>query len=164
MDHKTSHDDEIKMKFDKKIIYSVIITAIVVFAISFMIFKYLPEHKQGSGINEYKKQIFDRISCQYKCPLTEQTYQDKTQTLPDATCVQQCASNLKTLQGNSIVQYSNTDLQNDNLFVDIEGLITSCRNTSLNQSASTPTLDNVKFFGCVVDGLDKLRLDYSYLD
>ncbi len=160
MDHK----DEIKLNVNGKVVSAIIITAVIVFAISFVIFKYIPDQNKNSGVNEYKKQIFDSVSCQYKCPLTSQTSQNKTQLLPDLSCVQKCTADLKTRQNDTTqIQYSDPDLKKDNLFTDIQNLVTSCKTTSIDQKLTPPAINNTMFFTCVAQGLDTIKPKYKYL-
>ncbi|HLC78353.1 MAG TPA: hypothetical protein VJH92_04470 [Candidatus Nanoarchaeia archaeon] len=154
--------DEIKLKLSGKVLAAVIITAIVIFLLTFAIFKYLPDQKRASEVNSYKKQIFDSVVCQYSCPLKEQAIQNKTQLLPDQTCVQQCAGDLNTAKEES-AKFSDNDLKTDTLYSDIEALVASCRTSSVDSSGTIPKLDNVKFFDCVKQGLEGLKTNYSYL-
>jgi len=154
--------EHIKIKVNKKVVYLIVFTTIIVFLLSFLIFKYFPEQKRTSDINSYKKQIFDSISCQYGCPLTEQKLQNKTQLLPDQSCVQKCTIDLKSNKNESD-KFSDQDLKNDDLFLDVENLVTSCKNSSIDQSLILPSINNTLFFNCVTQDLNNFKIKYPYL-
>ncbi len=143
----------------KAVITAVIITAIVTFAISYIIFKYLPESKENSKMNEYKRELYSSTLCQYSCPLTPQQIQNKTQNFPEPVCVQNCTTNFKKLQasGNKI---SNEQLEQDNLIKDMSSAVSTCKTEATD---SNKTLNNTLFFSCSIEKLGALKDKYSYL-
>lgn len=148
--------------FDGKTLSAIILTAIVVFLLTFLILNYIPDNKRQSELNSYKKDMFDSFACQYQCPLKEQLFQNKTQLLPDVSCTQQCTTALKNKQNESD-KFSNNDLKNDNLFLDVEKLVSECRTSSVNNSTMIPSINNTLFFDCVKGKIEPLRSQYKYL-
>lgn len=154
-----------KKNNSNKIIISVVATAIVVFLVCYIIFGYLPKYKEQVKINDYKKGLYDSIVCQYSCPLTIQTLGNKTQELPEQSCVMQCTSNLRAIQ-NSTDSIPNSALLNDDLIKDIEKEINTCKTVSVSENPKTklPELNNTLFFNCSAQGISSLKDKYSYLN
>lgn len=144
----------------KSVIIAIIITAVITFSISYIIFKYIPDNNQNIKINDYKKELYSSTLCQYSCPLTLQTAQNKTQYLPEQSCVQNCTVDVKKIQasGDAI---SNAQLKNDKLLDDMSVAITNCRTEAVD--VNTKTLNNTLFFTCSIEKLRGLKDKYSYL-
>ena len=144
----------------KAVIIAVMITALVTFAISYVIFKYLPEDKENSKINEYKKELYSSTLCQYSCPLTPQEVQNKTQYFPEPICVQNCTKGFNALKasGGSI---SNEQLEKDKLIDDMSNAVKACQTEAVDPA--TKTLNNTLFFSCSIEKLSLLKDKYSYL-
>src|SRR3989344_2132296 len=90
-----------EIKLSKKVVYAVIITAVVVFLISYGVFKYYPEQKKLSDLNSYRRALYGSIACQYSCPLESQIINNKTgetELLPGLECVKSCTSSFRALQ------------------------------------------------------------------
>ncbi len=149
-------------KKDYNVLYAVIITAIAVFAISYLIFNYIPNHKQATEIHSYKKALYDSVLCQYQCPLIEQNYNNKTVNAPNASCVQECSTTFKNkqLEGQS---FSDKDLLDDNLIKDIQSVIGNCKNESIIQNGNLPSVDSNKPFPCSITRLNSLKDKSPYL-
>lgn len=145
----------------KSVIVAVIITAVITFAISYIIFKYIPDNNQNLKINEYKKELYTSTLCQYSCPLTLQEAQNKTQYLPEPVCVQDCTKNFKELQasGDTI---SNEQMKNDKLIDDMPNAINACKKEAVD--INTKTLNNTLFFTCSIEKLSALKSKYNYLN
>tara|TARA_Y100000034_G_scaffold102532_1_gene127445 strand:- start:1161 stop:1673 length:513 start_codon:yes stop_codon:yes gene_type:complete len=108
----------------------------------------------------YKKALYDSISCQYSCPLLFQEFQNKSQYLPSRTCVQNCIADFEAL-GLDSTRYTDSDLLNDALVIDLEQAITDCRAKSFINSTET---DSQAFFQCSVQELEEIKSDYPYLE
>lgn len=154
---------------DNKVFYMVLITAVAVIVIAAIIFFAIPKNSQTNiekahqeAINSYKKSLYSSITCQYSCPLTNQTYQNQTQLLPQLSCVQTCTADFKKRQAEGM-NYSDSDLLTDNLIKDIDGVVQVCRNESLVQTATLPTFNSSFYFPCVSTGLKQLAPKYPYL-
>jgi len=148
-------------KTSKYVITAIIITAVITFSISYIIFRYIPDNNQNLKINEYKKELYDSTLCQYSCPLTLQEAQNKTQYLPESGCVQNCTADIKEIQsvGDAI---SNAQLKNDKLLEDMSVVITNCKKEAID--INTKTLDNTLFFTCSAEKLSELKNKYAYLN
>ena len=148
-------------KLSKQIILAVIITSIIIFSVSFFVFKYIPENKQNSKVNDYKKELYNSILCQYSCNLTLQQFQNKTEYLPDKTCVENCTKKFKELQlsGESI---SNDQIKNDRLIEDLSNTINSCKTEAFDKN--NLELNNTLFFECSKEKLSELKTKYKYLN
>jgi len=144
----------------RAVIAAVIITAVITFAISYTIFKYLPESQANLKINEYKKELYSSTLCQYSCPLTPQQIQNKTQYFPEPGCVQNCTTSFKAIQ-TSGDKISNEQLKNDKLIEDMSSAVNSCKTEAVDPA--TKTLNNTLFFSCSVEKLGSLKDKYSYL-
>ena len=153
-----------EIKLNKKVIYSVIITAIVVFLVAYIVFKYYPEQKKLSDLNSYRKALYESISCQYSCPLESQVVENKTgesELLPGLECVKSCTSSFRALQiSNSSV--SDSELQADGLVNDITSTVNGCKQKAFNNS--TFKVDTSAYFPCVSEDLISLKQKYSYLN
>ena len=148
------------IKIQKNIVYAVIITFVITFALTYFIFVSYPNMQQQSSINKYKKELFSSVLCQYSCPLTNQTINNKTQLLPSQDCVKQCTVNMKEIQNSTTIK--NSDLENDNLITDIESVVSDCKIKAVNQTALT--MNNELFFSCTSSSLASLKSKYSYLN
>jgi len=153
------------MKLNKSIFYTIIITAVIVFIVSYLIFSYIPNNKETSKLNEYKKALYDSIVCQYSCPLSLQEINNKTQEAPNAECVQSCTQELRDSQASGDI-FSNAQLSNDNLIKDIEDVISVCKDASIRTNSKTnlPELNSTIFFPCSSEALKEIKKDYSYLN
>lgn len=150
-----------KSKESRQIVLAIIITAIVVFALSFLFLKYIPDSKELSKVNEYKKGIFSSTLCQYSCPLSLQTVQNQTGYLPEQSCITSCTSNLNQTKLLS-EDISNNQIKKDKLIEDISTEITSCRNESANKT--TMSINSSLFFSCSAEKLNTLKTKYDYLN
>ena len=147
-------------KIRREVIIAVIITAVITFAVSYMIFKYLPENRENSTINEYKKELYSSTLCQYSCPLTLQQIQNKTQNFPEPACVQNCTKSFKALQTNG-GKLSNEQLEKDKLIEDMSNAVKACQTEAVD--LTTKELNTTTFFGCSIEKLGLLKEKYSYL-
>lgn len=145
----------------KPIIWAVIITVFITFAISFLILKYIPDHNQNLKVNEYKKELYTSTLCQYSCPLSLQQAQNKTEYLPEQTCVNNCTKKFKEIQSTS-EDISNSQIKNDGLINDMSSAISVCKNGAVD--TKTMSLNNTLFFSCSVEKLSALKSKYSYLN
>ena len=145
----------------KSVITAVVIAVIVTFALSFLFLKYIPDSKELSKVNEYKKGIFSSTLCQYSCPLSLQTVQNQTGYLPEQSCITGCTSDLNQtkLLGEDI---SNNQIKKDKLIEDISTEITSCRNEAVNKT--TMSVNSSLFFSCSAEKLNTLKAKYPYLN
>ena len=150
---------------NNKMIYAIIITAILVFAIAYSVFVYLPKYQEQAKVDNYKRELYQSLVCQYSCPLSQQLINNKTQEAPNQECIMQCTQTLKELQ-NSTDAISNAQLTSDNLIKDMGDIITACRTSSIKENNSTklPELNNSLFLSCSADGLKTLEPKYSYLN
>jgi len=139
------------------IIAVVIILAVV---LTLLFVKYLPEQAKNNEIKAYKKALFSSVICQYKCPLTMQNYQNKSQLLPEQTCVKICTDNFIPMANVSLKQ---EEVENDNLIREMQNVITNCKNLAV--LPTTPaTVNTSQFFPCVSNDLAQLKTKYSYLN
>ncbi len=151
-----------QFKISKTVLY-IIAAVIITFLVTSAAFTYIPKYQKSSELNSYKKQLYDSLLCQYSCPLIDQTYDNKTQLLPDQVCVQTCTASLKAEQAKGI-KFTNEDLINDNLITDVEGIVKKCRTlTTTLKNTTIATIDNEKFFTCVKTDLESVKETYAYL-
>lgn len=140
------------MKF-KVILGLIVIIALLAIA-GFFAWKYNPKN----SLQDYKKLFFDSTLCEYKCPLTEQTINNKTMLAPDGNCVQSCTLEFKKEQG----KFNSTQMDKDGFLTEIKNVANNCRAEATNISAKK--FDNVKFFNCTASGLENMKLKYDYLN
>jgi len=151
-----------EIKLHKSLIYAVIITFILTLSLSAFAFKFYPEMQRENVIKSYKKSLFNSVLCQYSCPLTNQTAQNKTQLLPTESCIRECTS---LLQNNKNIGITNQDLADDNLIKDVEDVVNNCRTSSISQgSIESISINNELFFDCVKSGLSSIKSNYNYLN
>lgn len=149
-------------KSQMNVVYAVVITAVVVFGLSYMYFKYMPEHAKVSELKEYKKALYSSVLCQYSCPLTPQNdSKNKTQMLPGLECVKKCTDDIRNLK---IINstFTEQDLKDDSFVADVSLAIDNCKKSTLNNV--TLSIDNLQYFPCVSSGLEALKSKYSYLN
>jgi hypothetical protein len=145
----------------RSIIFAVIITAVITFAISFLILKYIPETNQNLKINEYKKELYISTLCQYSCPLSLQKVGNKTEYLPEQACVKSCTDKFKNNPSLS-EDISNNQIKNDGLLSDMSNGIIDCKSTAVD--VKSETLNNTLFFSCSIEKLNALKNKYNYLN
>ena len=104
--------------------------------------------------------MYNSVLCQYKCPLTEQTLNNKTQLLPEVSCVKTCTDDFRQKEI-SKKSFNDNDLINDNLVGDLGDAINRCKAISLNNE--TLTINNTLFFSCSIESLEGLKANYTYL-
>ncbi len=150
-----------KLKISKSLILAVIITIFITSIICFLIFKYIPENNQNLKINEYKKGLYTSTLCQYSCPLTLQQFQNKTEYLPEQSCVKDCADKFKNIQIIS-EDISNNQIKKDGLINDMASAINTCKSKAVDTNAMV--LNNTLFFSCSAERLDALKDKYNYLN
>ena len=148
-------------KKSKPVILYVVITAVLVFAIAFLVFSYLPKNNQTNKIHEYKRGFYDSTLCQYKCPLSPQQIQNKTEYLPDPTCVKGCTDSFKSIAVLSD-DISKNQLKEDRLIDDMSSGIAGCRTSSLD--AAKTAMNTTMFLSCSIDKLEGLKSKYNYLN
>src|SRR3989344_207668 len=61
---------------NNKMIYAIIITAILVFAIAYSVFVYLPKYQEQAKVDNYKRELYQSLVCQYSCPLSQHLIKD----------------------------------------------------------------------------------------
>ncbi len=144
----------------KKHTINIFLAVIITLIITSAFFIYYPKYKESKEIKEYKKALYESVLCQYNCPLVEQTLQNKTQMLPEQTCVQACTEKFRQMNIDG-AKFSEKDLQNDNLIKDIEAGVGGCRTKAAN--LTTLKIDNPAFFNCTIDFLESLNQNYNYL-
>ncbi len=161
---KVSHSHAEKGSRSKDILVTAVISFVVAFAIAYFVFAYIPANSESSQINDYKKALYNSVLCQYKCPLVEQMFNNKTVNAPNASCVQTCSAEFRAQQLKAGETISDSDLLSDNLIEDIQNIVTACRNQSISDNGNLPDINNTVFFPCVVNGLEGLKNQYSYLN
>ncbi|MBS3071927.1 hypothetical protein J4408_02970 [Candidatus Pacearchaeota archaeon] len=143
----------------KKSLMTLIGVVIIIVLAVYFYTSYYSTQKETSEINFYKAALYKSISCQYSCPLIEQEFQNKTQFLPSRSCVEGCITELNALNLSS-TKFSNEKLLGDNLIPDIENVINNCKKINLEQNDT----ENKIFFSCSVNGLNALKLNYTYIN
>ena len=148
-------------KTSKSIILAVVITLFITFAVSFLIFKYIPDSKQNMEANEYKKELYTSTLCQYSCPLSLQQFQNMSEYLPEKTCVENCTSKFKETKPISD-DLSNNQIKKDGFIDSMSNAINACKSEATDTKAKT--LNSTVFFSCSVEKLEALKSEYSYLN
>ncbi len=148
-------------KNSSSIIPVIIVTAILVFAISFLIFSYLPSHNHNKLVYDYKAAIYGSTLCQYKCPLTLQQVQNKSEYLPDPACVKKCTDTFKDVLSKAD-DLSKNELLTDRLMDDMSAGINGCRTAALD--ATKTKMNSTMFIGCSVGKLEGMKSKYGYLN
>lgn len=157
---ENKQDIKISKRSLKIWITSIVIVIILAVILTLLFVKYLPEQAKQQEVTAYKKALFSSVACQYNCPLTMQDYQNKTQLLPDQTCVKSCTDNFRSMANATIDQ---KDAEKDNLLKDMQQVITDCKNLAV--IATTPaTVNTTQFFSCVSKDLAPLKSKYNYLN
>lgn len=148
------------MSNKRNVFIAIIITAIITAVICWLVFSYIPDYQKNIKIQSYKRSVFNSVLCEYKCPLTNQTYVNKTILLPDQECVKNCTVNVKDDQ-EKLNDFSNNDLKKDGLTEELMVVVNNCKKTS--SDPKTKILDNKIFFDCVIKALEGLKEKYPYL-
>jgi hypothetical protein len=161
--------NDVKIRRNKlKIILPIVIILIILIAI--ISYFYIDNSKNSikdsnnisrvKNISEYKKSIYEAASCQYDCPLDLQTDKNNnTQLMPNKTCLFVCSKLLrKDLEK---MNFTKAELYTDNLFVDMENTIKSCR---INNTYINKTINNREFLDCAAENLGKIKPKYEYLN
>lgn len=145
----------------------VVIAVIITFAICYFIFKIQPDQQHNSNIQQYKKAFYDQIQCGYSCPITNQTVNNVSQLLPDATCIKNC----QTAFANTVKPLgmpTNQELSGDNFITDLSTLASTCQQSSVVEVKSgnmtIPQPDSKAYVACVKSGLEPIKAKYSYLN
>lgn len=146
------------IRIHKSTLIIIVVAVIIAILLSYFIFKYLPEQSKNKEIQEYKKALFDSILCQYSCQLSLQEFQNKTQMLPEASCVQNCTQALRDNQAQG-EKFSNQEISSDNLILDIQNIVDNCR----TENSQNISLNVQTFFPCVSGKLGSLKSTYTYL-
>lgn len=149
------------LKLSKKTLGIIAAILIILIIAGVYYFKILPDKKKTADIQEYKKALYESILCQYKCPLQNYTIENKTQTIQQRECVVECINYLKD-KGYIRNQYSNNEINSDNLAKDIEFVVVNCRQESTD--SETGEFDSIKVTDCAIRGLEDLKSTYSYLN
>ena len=144
-----------KIKINKNVLYAIIITVIVTFAIAYIIFSYYPEMQKTKTINSYKKSMYDSVLCQYKCPVDVQITSNKTQYYPNPECVKNCTTAFTALE-KAPKSFTDDDLANDNLINDMGKAVNDC-GKELNASLESK-------MNCAVTNFIALKPNYKYLN
>tara|TARA_Y100000310_G_scaffold131061_1_gene130274 strand:+ start:486 stop:983 length:498 start_codon:yes stop_codon:yes gene_type:complete len=145
--------NQLTIKKSHLTILAIILVVAVIFSVNSI------NQADQDSLTIYKKALYDSISCQYSCPLLFQEFQNKSQFLPSRTCVQNCVADFEAL-GLDSTRYTDSDLLNDELVIDLEQAITDCRAKSFLNSTET---DSQAFFQCSIQALNDIKEDYPYL-
>jgi len=142
-----------------KLIVWIVIAILITLLLSYYFFSYRPQQKRMNDLNEYKKALYDSSLCQYKCPLANQIVNNKTQLLPNATCIHNCVLDFQPNFANE-ASFSTDDLEKDNLFQDILGIVSLCKK---DNSINGTIIDSRLYFSCVSMKMESLPENYTYL-
>lgn len=142
-----------------KLILAIIIIVIIAVA-GYYLYGNYQKQKKINDINDYKKGFYEGMLCEYNCPMTPQEYKNKTQMLPELSCVKGCTGPFKTKFANA--NYTKKELENDNLLKDIDDAINYCKTHSVNMTSLT--LNNTAYFNCAAKGMEGLKQNYTYLN
>ena len=156
---KNTKNDSVKIS--KKSIYSAVIVILLLVFIGFFAFRYYPNMIKEKKINEYKKALYEGAICQYDCPLVEQVFQNKTQLLPEVTCIKTCLGDF-VARNLTLKDFTNQDLQKDDFMKDVEKSVTNCKTKVVDITIEAER--NREFFGCISLGLKTLKSKYNYLN
>ncbi|MFA6022522.1 MAG: hypothetical protein WC781_00365 [Candidatus Pacearchaeota archaeon] len=145
---------------DKKtnMLFITVIVAIVLLFGGFFLNNYLQKQGHENSILNYKKGFYTTVSCEYSCPLKMQNYQNKTQLLPDISCVKNCT---EAFLSNPNQNFSRDELNKDNLISDMSSVVNNCQKESYD--LKTLTINNSNFYHCSSEGLKALRAKYKYI-
>lgn len=161
MAKKKNVNEKINIKINKKNVkVFVIIGLVILIALAFYlyIYQYLLIQKKNLEIINYKRDLYTAVLCEYSCPMKLQSYQNKTQLLPDMECVKNCTNIFKQ---NNPALFTKEDLTKDNLLKEISNSVQECRQESLDEE--TLTINNTIFFSCTTQKLSSLKDKYEYL-
>ncbi|MEM0465715.1 MAG: hypothetical protein QXW97_03380 [Candidatus Pacearchaeota archaeon] len=137
-----------------------IILIVIIFISIYLIYVRNVNEKRKESVKEFKKEIYYSILCQYSCPLSLQNIRNKTQMLPSIECIKNCSTNLN--QKYSKNDFKKEEIEDDDLLKDIDDSIKPCKTESMNLSIMK--LDNLKYFNCAKNNLEKLKEKYIYLN
>lgn len=149
------------LKISKKSLYISIISVILVIVLLVYFLKLQPEMARASEVQEFKKALYESTLCQYSCPLSNVTFDNLTQVLPNRTCTDSCLADLRDKNFSSD-DFADAELTTDALVADIENIVRSC-NTANRDPENAQVLPE-EFFTCIADNLEDLKTDYSYLN
>lgn len=144
-----------------QIVSVVIVTAVITFILAFLFLKYLPESQDNKLVSDYKAAIYGSTLCQYKCPLTPQSVQNKTEYLPDPVCVKNCTDKFKAALARAD-DIPKNKLLADRLMDDMSMGINGCRTSALDSTKTK--MNSTMFLGCSIEKLEGLKSKYDYLN
>ncbi len=145
--------DEIKIS--KKAIYILIIVILILTSGAL----FFINGNKSAGVEEYKKEIYESVSCQYNCPVKEYDLAERKEYLLDDSCVKECIAELKA-KGFVKDQFSAEELTTDDFAFEIDEILQGCRQEFVDEE-NLP--DNLGFYGCVKEKLASMKEKYSYL-
>jgi hypothetical protein len=137
-----------------------VIVALILLGVAYEFYnkEIVEKGKRLSDIILYKKAFYEAVLCEYSCPLKMQNVNNKSQLIPDVSCVKLCTEEFKKAKYEN---YSKEELYTDNLITDMASSIQNCSQESLNNV--TKVRNNSMFFSCSVNGLDSLKEKYPYI-
>ncbi len=137
-----------------------IIIIIVVFIGGYFLKDFTDKQNRLKDVNNYKKEFYYGLVCQYNCPMSSQNISNKAQMLPDLDCVKSCSTAFKNKY--STFSVKKEELQKDNLLNDIDNVVKECKKNTINTTSMS--FNNTTYFDCTAKSLDALKMNYSYLD
>lgn len=148
------------LKISRKILYVSLCVVVVLLIAGYFGIDYYKEKKWSDEVNSYKKLLYESTLCQYSCPLEQQTLGNSSLLLPSQECVTGCLDVLRnsTIDVNA---FSNNDLMNDGLILDIQDRVIECKKDSINMTTERERAE--RFVGCVGNSLGELKETYNYL-
>ena len=149
-----------EIRISKSKLYFTFFLILILAVVLVYFYVYQPNQVRKEEIEEYKKSVYESIFCQYSCPIVEVDVLNQTNLLPDVSCTKVCTENLKA-KNISLTHFSEEDVLDDNLFIDIDAVIRNCKQNNYN--SETEELNYTSFFSCSAKEIESLKESYSYL-
>jgi hypothetical protein len=159
-----------QIQIKKRILFQITTIILVLAIVGLFVYSFYPFQQKSVEVNllersaqaqDFKKAIYQSISCQHNCPLIQLESQGQTGMFPEPGCVQLCINSLKE-QGYQPNQFTEQELLTDNLIQDIEFTISACKAQSGIANGLTVEKSQ-KLYGCTSSGLNTLKDNYEYL-
>ena len=156
-------DDKININIKTLVI--IIVGIVIVIAIIIFFLNKPKAYKNEVSLNEinqYKRAVYLSFECQFNCPVVNLTFNNETRLLPIESCIKSCTKDIKEKKASGL-NYSENELLNDDLFKDIDLLLSKCKNENKYNVNNSSLLNYSNYFPCVVKELSILPEKYSYL-
>ena len=150
-----------KVRKNRLLIGVAVLLAIVILGIYFM--NPWAEENNLTGVQTYKKAIYESLACQYSCPVAAVNLSGKAEEMPDGKCIRGCLNKIKETGFNK-TSFTEQELLDDDFVYNITNVIETCRQEFMAVNNESVLPDSGGFYDCGFKGLNSLKKDYVYLN